>query len=211
MIYLFRHGAVDAAGRRFVGQWDVPLNREGERQARYWRDRFRDIPWAGVWSSDLERARRTAEIISGVSAREIPELRELHLGEWEGRLLSEVRERWPAQWRRRGERMATFRPPGGESFADLQRRAMPAFRGIATQPGPLLVVAHAGVNRVILCRLLAMPVAALFQLGQDHGGLNRIDPARRPFRVVSVNWPPGAPGFGAPFCGIPRDKGGGPK
>lgn len=193
MIYLLRHGAVDTEGRRFIGQRDVPLNSEGKRQARSWRERLRGVAWAGVWGSDLQRARRTAEVISGGTVTEVPELRELHLGEWEGRLMSEVREKWPHQWQARGERLATFRPPGGESFADLQKRAMSAFTEIAAHAhaGPLLVVAHAGVNRVLLCHLLAMPLKALFRLGQDYGGLNRIDPTRHPFRVISVNTPPG--------------------
>lgn len=190
MIYLMRHGEIDSGGRRFIGQTDIPLNPEGERQASAWRDRLSEISWAGVWSSDLRRSAKTAEIVSGGPSKAVPAFREIHLGEWEGRPMAGVRERQPQLWVARGERIDRFRPPGGESFADLLERVMPAFEEIAAVPGPVLLVGHAGVNRTILSRLLGMPLSGIFQLGQDYGGLNRIDPTRRPFRVVSVNESP---------------------
>jgi probable phosphoglycerate mutase len=147
------------------------------------------MDWRGVYAGDLDRARETAEILAGKPPTLLPALREIHLGDWEEVPMAEIRRTQPEQWRERGERMDRFRPPGGESFADLQERVWPAFQTLAEGPGPTLVVAHAGVNRAILCRLLAMPLAALFRLGQDPGCLNRIDPTRNPFRVASVNEP----------------------
>lgn len=197
MIYLFRHGAVDTDGRRFIGQSDRPLNGEGRRQARAWRNRLEGMDWRGVYASDLDRARETAEILAGKPPTPLRELREIHLGDWEEVSMAEIRRTQPERWRERGERMDRFRPPGGESFADLQARVWPAFQALAEAPGPALVVAHAGVNRAILCRLLAMPLWGLFRLGQDPGCLNRIDPTRNPFRVISLNEPAFPVGFEA--------------
>jgi probable phosphoglycerate mutase len=191
MIYLFRHGAVETGGRRFIGQGDRPLTPAGRRQAAAWRERLKGISWRGVYASDLDRSRETAEIIAQRPPTPLAELREIHLGDWEGVQMAEIRRAQPEQWKARGARMDVFRPPGGESFADLRERAWPAFQRAAETPGPVLVAAHAGVNRVILCELLAMPLSALFRLGQDPGCLNRIDPDRTPFRVVSVNEPSG--------------------
>lgn len=189
MIYLFRHGEVDTGGRRFIGQSNRPLAPAGRRQAAAWRERLKGVSWRAVYASDLDRSRETAEIVAGKPPALLPELREIHLGEWEGVPMADIRRGRPEQWAERGRRMDRFRPPGGESFADLRDRAWPAFQMVAETPGPVLVAAHAGVNRVILCELLAMPLSALFRLGQDPGCLNRIDPGRKPFRVVSVNEP----------------------
>ncbi|MFP4390049.1 MAG: histidine phosphatase family protein [Desulfococcaceae bacterium] len=208
MIYLFRHGAVDTDGRRFIGQSNRPLNAEGRRQAGAWRDRLEGMAWRAVYAGDLDRTRETAEIIAGKPPTLLPELREIHLGDWEGVPMAEIRRTQPERWRERGERMDQFRPLGGESFADLQKRVWPVFQTLAEGPGPALVVAHAGVNRAILCRLLAMPLAALFRLGQDPGCLNRIDPTRNPFRVVSVN-EPAVPGEAEAGLGVRGEKKGG--
>ena len=202
MIYLFRHGEIDAGpGRRFIGQTDLPLNETGRRQAREWRDALKGMPWKGVFCSDLARSRETAGIIAGDGAplhiREA--LREISLGSWEGANMAEIRARFPELWAARGRAMDTFRPPGGESFADHEARVMPAFDDLSESPGgPLLVAGHAGVNRVILCRLLGMPLAHLFRLAQDYGGLTLIDRTVRPFRVACMNCRPGNPARGFP-------------
>ena len=191
MIYLFRHGEIDTGpSRRFIGQTDLPLNENGRRQARQWRDVLDGVPWRGVFCSDLARAAETAGIIVGSSAslHTLEGLREISLGSWEGATMAEIRARFPDQWAARGEALNTFRPPGGESFADLALRVMPVFQDISeTRQTPLLVVGHAGVNRVILCRLLGMPLTHLFRLDQDYGGLTLIDTSIRPFRVKAMN------------------------
>jgi probable phosphoglycerate mutase len=107
--------------------------------------------------------------------------------------MAEIRRRFPEAWAARGEALDTFRPPGGESFQDLAQRVMPAFRQLSESPdGPILVAGHAGVNRVILCRLLGMPLRNLFRLSQDYAGLTRIDASVRPLRVKCVNCLPGS-------------------
>lgn len=191
MIYLLRHGEIDAGpGRRFIGQTDLPLNGSGRRQAREWREALKGLPWKGVFCSDLARSRETAGIIAGAGAacHFLKALREISLGAWEGAPMAEIRLRFPDQWAARGEALDTFRPPGGESFADLEGRVIPAFMKLSEFPdGPLLVVGHAGVNRVILCRLLGVPLANLFRLEQDYGGLTLIDRSVRPLRVKTMN------------------------
>nr|MBC8393812.1 histidine phosphatase family protein [Deltaproteobacteria bacterium] len=56
--------------------------------------------------------------------------------------------------------------------------------------GQVLIVAHAGVNRVILCHILGMPLANLFRLGQDYGGLNIIDGKNNSMYVKAMNVQP---------------------
>lgn len=159
-----------------------------------WRDAFSETGFAGIFCSDLVRSTDTARIISENRAKKpqpLADLREISLGEWDGLTMAEVRERFPNAWRQRGEELATFRPPGGESFQDLQTRILRVFdRIIQKSTGDVLIVAHAGVNRAFLCHLLSMDLARLFRLGQDYACLNLIDTDRTPFRVALMNMAP---------------------
>jgi len=195
-VYLFRHGAIQLEGpRRFVGQADLPLSDEGLRQAAWWRDRLEDVPFGAVHCSDLSRCRDTARIVKGnrnIAVEEWRELREIGLGDWEGVPMEEVRRRHPDLWLKRGSDLARTRPPRGESFEDLRRRVTPAFHEIVSrEQGPVALVAHAGVNRVLLCHVLGIPLEHLFRIGQDYGALNIMEGQRKAFRVLLLNCRPG--------------------
>jgi probable phosphoglycerate mutase len=194
-----RHGETCTDGvKRYIGQTDLPLSPRGRAQAEAWGRHLRPIPLAAIVSSDLTRARESAAIIAG--RREIPlevapGLREISLGRWEKMAFSALREQAPGEFFKRGAAIDTHRPPGGESFLDLQRRAVAAFHRIVTDTlgdtdGQLLIVAHAGVNRVILCHLLEMPLANLFRLGQDSACLNTIHRRKDGYRILGVNQAP---------------------
>ncbi|MGE4298489.1 MAG: histidine phosphatase family protein [Desulfovibrionaceae bacterium] len=194
MVLLLRHGRIpQVSPRRFVGQTDPPLDNVGRAQAEAVRRRLEDTPLARVVSSDLRRALDTAAIVCrGREMRIEPEpaLREICLGAWEGLTVDEVRARFPGAYEARGQDMAHARPEGGESFADLDARAWPVFARVARTAhaaGATLVVAHAGVNRVLLCHALGMPLAHLFRLGQDYCCLNVIQPAHHGFVLHGLN------------------------
>jgi broad specificity phosphatase PhoE len=88
LIYLLRHGEVQGAEtRRFIGHLDVPLSPVGERQCTIQAARLRGVRLAALFSSDLTRARRSAEIIGaphGLAPTIVPALREMDMGRWDG-------------------------------------------------------------------------------------------------------------------------------
>jgi len=191
-IYLLRHGRINqSVPRRFVGQLDLPLDEEGLRQARAMHHFLRDIDFAGIFTSPLQRSRQTAQILAG--SREIvptplAELAEINLGAWEGLTVDEVRRRFPGQYEKRGEDLAHYRPEGGESFHDLARRILPVFVRLAEENRwPLLVVAHAGVNRVLLASLQQLPFKDLLQIPQDYCCLNIIRVRDGIWHVDAIN------------------------
>jgi probable phosphoglycerate mutase len=191
-LYLLRHGALAGDNRdRFIGQTDLPLAPQGIEQAEAIALALRDKGIAAIHCSDLTRSRQTAEIIGktvGAEPAAHPELREVSLGDWEGLLRREVAERWADEFAARGRDMDSYRPPGGESFADCLARAWPLWKSITTTDAPAIaIVAHAGVNRLLLCRLLGMPVQNMFRLGQDYGCINVIEIERRVVRVKLIN------------------------
>lgn len=193
VIYLVRHGriALEREQKRYVGQIDLPLDAEGQRQARALARRFEHAELAGLFCSDLSRSRDTAAAIgaaAGIAPVVRPDLREIAMGEWEGLSFREVARRFPDAYRARGDDLGGFRVPGGESFIECGRRVVSAFEEIAGSiPGNLLIVGHAGVNRLILAHLLGMPVGNVFRLGQDYACLNLIQSSAVGYQVRLVN------------------------
>jgi alpha-ribazole phosphatase len=200
-IYLLRHGAINSPGqgRRYIGWQNLALSDVGRTQAHAWADYFSSMSLDGIYCSDLTRCLETARIIAARCSLEpqaLPELREISLGEWEGRRFDAVRAADPHEFQRRGEQIAEHRPPGGESFNDLQHRVWPVFTKLASgAPQAILLVTHAGVIRVLLCRLLGMPLKNLFRIGLAYGTLSIVDFAHREYRVQAVNIPPRTPGI----------------
>ena len=197
IIYLMRHGdSRQDEVKRFIGQTDTPLNETGRKQAVWWREEFLSLFFDRIYCSDLSRSVETAEIIA-VNRQEpvrlVPEFREINLGKWDGLPMQEVRSRYPEEFEKRGANLVSYRPEGGESFLDLSARVLPAFELITrdVESERVLIVGHAGVNRIILCHLLGMPPAGLFRLCQDYCCLNIIVSEKDCVCLRSINIPPG--------------------
>jgi len=195
-VYLLRHGdSKPDAVRRFVGRSDHPLNEIGRAQAGWWRRALSHIPFSQICCSGLQRSVETARIIGRrvkAPLSILPDLREIDLGLWDGLPISEVRRLFPKEYAKRGSDLAGYRPAGGESFVDLSDRVLPAFEEVVQQSvGNLLIVGHAGVNRVILCHLLGMPLANLFRLQQGYGCLNIMEFAAGTWVMRQMNIPAG--------------------
>jgi len=193
VIYLMRHGEVEGAEtRRFIGHLDVPLSARGERQCEAQARRLCGTGLAAVFSSDLARARRSAEIIAaphGLIPRVVPALREMAMGRWEGLTAAEIQAREPEAFKDWMARVGEFPFPEGESVPDLLARAGPAFDALvaAHEDRPIAVVAHGGTNRALLCRALGLPLGRLLAFGQDYGALNVLEMRAGTCALVRVN------------------------
>jgi broad specificity phosphatase PhoE len=156
---MLRHGqSVWNAERRWQGWADPPLTRLGEAQARAAADKLGDLGLAGVASSDLRRAERTAEIIAGALGIGPVDvdfgLRERDVGDWSGRTTEEIEERWPGQldaWRQG----TLASPPNGE--ADMLPRVLEALDRRLASGRDWLVVTHGGVIHAVDRHLGAEP------------------------------------------------------
>ena len=158
-LLLLRHGETTwNVEHRWQGWIDVPLNENGEAQAV---ERARVLGHEGfapraIFTSDLQRASRTAEIIAAhVEAPVIPSagLRERFGGEWQGHTHAEIDERWPgmrAAWRR-GE---VTSPPGGETDEAVLARFDDALGDVLAHVGGGVagIVTHHGLARLVATR-----------------------------------------------------------
>lgn len=177
-IYLIRHGETANAGQVcFNGHFDVDVSSAGREQFRSISKSLKKLPIKTVYSSDLQRTRICAEIVSephGLKPIAFPELRELSFGEWEGMSVSEVNEKHPNQLNERLKNIETFSVEGGETFLQLQQRVIPKFKDIvAGHPDEtIVIVAHGGVNRIILGHVLGIPMGNIFRIQQEYGAIN---------------------------------------
>src|SRR5208337_2191201 len=180
-LYLVRHGQVaEGHTNRYHGHNDIGLSPRGVKQFEDLAAQLAAIPLQGVYSSDLTRTIKGAGIISrgrALAPQVVPEFREVNFGAWEGLTFGEILEQYPSQLEARLRDLPSFRIPGGESLEDLEARALPRLRELLGRhrDAAFLIVAHAGINRVILCEALGLPLNHLFRLEQNYGCLNIID------------------------------------
>jgi alpha-ribazole phosphatase len=194
-IYLLRHGEIVGSNKkRYIGQTDIPLSEKGRNQAAWWKKELSHIDFEAVYSSDLVRALDTANIVSDHLDSHIhvmSQLREISLGDWEGACMGTIRTRFPDAWAERGRHMDSFQVPNGESFQDLHDRVIPVFQKITAEAcGNVLMVAHAGVNRIILCHVLKRPIQELFSIPQGYAALNLIEYQEGKPLVLAINQTP---------------------
>jgi broad specificity phosphatase PhoE len=154
---------------RYQGQADPPLNDQGRAQARRVAEALRDQRLDALYASDLRRAAETAETIgrtTGLVVRYDPRLREIHQGEWQGLLVTEIERRHPDLFRRWQEAPLTVTLPGGESIAQMRERVLAAVEDIARQhPGQrLAIVAHKLPIAVIKCHYQGIPLERIWEL-----------------------------------------------
>ena len=189
-ILLIRHGETAwNAERRLQGYLDIPLNEEGERQARLLAEALESESIDVVVSSDLHRARQTAQAVAtlrGMPLHVDPALRERCYGGFEGLLYSEIEQRFPAEfaaWQARD--IDAILPPGknrGESFRQFYTRATSAILATAAaHPGrTIAMVAHGGVLECAYRMARALPLETPRDFKVYNASINR-------FRVEDGN------------------------
>ncbi|MEL4152454.1 histidine phosphatase family protein [Corynebacterium bovis] len=165
-LILLRHGETEFnRGRRMQGQLDTDLSDVGRAQARAVAEVLAGRPVGAVVSSDLVRARETAEIVAaghGLGVRTDHRFRETDLGRWQGLTHREVDGDFPghrSHWRR----TPTWAPPGGESRVDVMRRTTAGVADLLADDalwagGAVVVVAHGGSISALTSGLLDIPV-----------------------------------------------------
>lgn len=195
-ILLARHGETEWNREgRYQGQEDIPLLDTGVKQALRLGERLRDVRIDRAVASPLGRAYDTARLALGDARADMIEvdqgLMEIAHGTWEGKLASEISETDPerlAAWRESPDKVQM---PGGESLRTVLERAWPSFAQACEGLGPedtLFLVSHDAVNRVLLCRVLGLPLFRLWTFRQAPATLNLLegpDPAH--LEVVRLN------------------------
>ena len=190
-LLLVRHGETDwNRDRRFQGHADPPLNDAGREQARALADQLAGERIDFVYTSDLVRARETAEIVAarvGADVVVLSELREIDVGDWEGLTWPEIEQRHPEgarSWHEHGQGWTS-----GETYDELGERIIAALRRIAADHPDqnVLVVGHGGTVRATRAFIEGLSVAdsrrqspgigncEVFRVVVEDGGFRGID------------------------------------
>ena len=196
-ILLVRHGetAWNRDGR-YQGRTDIPLSPEGEMQVRLLGERLRSLEITIAISSPLSRARATAEAILAGRLLELElddGLLEISHGQWEGKLASDValsHTEMFGVWRSAPGRNSPA-GPHAETLGDVETRAWAVLeRAWMRLEGEqtLLITAHDAVNRVILCRVLGLPLERVWRFRQAPAALNILSgPSLDDLQIVRLN------------------------
>lgn len=181
-IYLIRHGTtIWNTEQRIQGHTDVPLNEFGFEQSRRIAQRLRGEKIDAVWSSDLSRARVTAEILAephGLPVKTTPLLRERRFGDWEGLTQEEIVARGDR------ELLDAYRaavvadlPPNAESMQSVWDRLSQVLQDIILlhAEGQVAVVGHGGSLRVILCQAMRAPLECVRHIWLDNACLSLVE------------------------------------
>ena len=161
-ILLARHGESDwNRTKRWQGFADRPLTELGRRQASELGERLEDTELDAIYSSDLQRARETAEVVARMKSLTVettPDLREVDVGSWSGLTRAEAETRYPeayARWLQGAEGW-----DDGETYDQLGERVVRAIQRIAKDHDGqrVLIVAHGGTIRAIHATALGVDV-----------------------------------------------------
>lgn len=178
---------------QYQGQANVPLNERGREQARRAVGRLRDFELSALYSSDIARAWETAGIIGGelgLTPVAVPEIREIDVGQWEGFTPEELYRRFPdhmAEYRRDPARTVRL---GGESYAQLQTRALVFLKRIQEthrQGDVLVAVSHGGTIRALLCHVIGLDLGNFGRMWLDNGSITEFRLGRNGWRLMRLN------------------------
>ena len=188
-IYLIRHALPDYPGgtKMCLGQKnDLPLSVQGHAQAQRLGRFFASLPLEAVYTSPLLRARQTAAPVAGSRPLHVlQDLIELYGGAWDGLPFAQIRANYP-QYFVRGTRFSC--PPGGESDAQGLKRAHAALAYVdARTESCAAMVAHSGVNRLLLCDLLGLPLSEKRQIVHDYAAVSLLERSDGVWQVREIS------------------------
>ena len=199
-LILIRHGRTAwnvgaGQGQRFRGIIDLPLASEGIVQAQTTARRLAPVPLTAVYSSPLQRAVHTAQIIAephDLTALPVPGLSSMNYGDWAGHTHDEVARRWPDLYRSWRRDPFSIQIPGGERATALRDRAVDVLFEILAHHADgetVALVSHQVVCKTLICVLAGLPNTAYWHFHQDLCNLNLFgyDPNNGRFTLLGLN------------------------
>lgn len=175
---LIRHGETEwNRVLRYQGQKNVELNDRGKNQAVKIAKRLAEKEIDVLYSSDLDRAAETADIIAEVQQKPVERdqrLREMDFGQWEGLNYDRIKNNHPERFKKWYNDPTSVNPPEGEYLSQFQQRIISSFTEIkeSHEGEKIAIITHGGVIRVWLAHLLQMPLGKYWRLEVDNTSLS---------------------------------------
>jgi broad specificity phosphatase PhoE len=192
LMFLVRHAqSTWNTSKKIQGQRDPQLSAYGKKEAALLARRFKGLAFDAVYSSPLKRAYQTAEIVAGRKATIVREegLKEICLGEWEGKTLRSIRKEYGEMFDRWVVRPTRIRVPGGEEFRGFVRRVKKTIRAIEATPeaSNVLVVCHGGVISTYATVVLNLPPDDVWCLTVRNASLTIVEVGIELHKLITFN------------------------
>lgn len=181
-LFLIRHGQTDWNIKgKIQGSCDIELNVTGSKQAeelssKILKDKYK---FSKIYSSLQRRAVKTAEILSKVTNVEyisMEGLEEINLGEWQGLSWTEVKEKYPTEYKEWYINRRYTKPPKGESYQDMLQRVLISIHKIIDENcDDVAIVTHGAVIMCIQCYLTNTPFDEMMKFKTDNTSITEID------------------------------------
>ena len=179
-LYFMRHGeTVWNTERRYQGMTDIELSEEGLRQAECAAKRFKNIKIDKIYTSPLKRAMKTAEKIAAEKGLEIiseDDFREIHFGEWEGKTVPELTEKYGESYTNFIREPHKYGFPGEGSVENVINRIKPGIdRLIAEEKGNVLIVSHGGIIRLMIMYIMGLDSSWFTKMWINNTGVSIVE------------------------------------
>lgn len=164
----------------YQGHTDIPLNQIGLEQAAKAGQRLKNEKVAAIYSSDLLRAKQTAEIIArghNLPVIIMPEFREINFGIWEGKTFKDIEELYPEMLKIWKTKPQDLKIPEGETFPEMLKRAWKGLKILLARhkDETVIIVAHGGTIAALLCNILDMSLDNLWKVRQGNTGITVVE------------------------------------
>lgn len=193
LILLVRHGENEWVKKQRLAGWipGVHLNEKGREQAGQVAERLAHLPVRAVYSSPLARCMETASYVADshhLQIQELGEVGEVRYGRWEGKKIKKLAKK--PEWYAVQHYPSRFRFPEGESFRDVQLRAISALESLAAQhqDETFVVVSHADIIKLVLAHYLGVHMDLFQRIGLSPASVSAILlPPQGGVRVLRIN------------------------
>jgi broad specificity phosphatase PhoE len=173
----------------------TPLTPNGIKQAERVRDRLKSYPICAIYSSEIESALKTAEIIAQpfkISVIKCPEFNETDLGKWDGMKKIEIANQYKKEWKEwLSNPTENWKfPEAKETLGDAQRRAIKKLKEIISSykaEDIICIITHGNIIRLILCFLLNMDISNMLKFHQFNGSITSFEYIGDKVKIHSIN------------------------
>jgi broad specificity phosphatase PhoE len=178
-LFFMRHGETEwNATARMQGQSDSPLSARGVEQSEANARLLATFGIEALYSSPLNRARRSAEIVGrhlNLSVRYDDRIKEWNCGDWTGYLYDEVKVKWVEEWVAFEADHYHYRGPNCENYPDMIERSAPFVEELLKDPARnIAIVSHGIIGRVMVSMLLGLDARGTLSFRQPNDVLYRV-------------------------------------
>lgn len=195
IVHLIRHGTNDYVKKGLLAGRlpGVHLNEKGRNEVAALAEALKDTQLKAVYSSPLDRAMQTAQILAkvhGLQVEKRPNLIETALGDWEGKSVKRLSR--DKRWRQLQERPSQFRFPGGEWMVEQQARLVTEVQTLCRQhkaKDHFAIIGHADPLKLIIAYFIGLPLDSFQRLGMETASVSTLEFGEET-RLLRMNWKP---------------------